>query len=216
MNSRNTPTEDARCAFLHGLCQEIDSLRAAGYTVAAALRRARRRRRVRLFIHGHMSFGALRDHYYRWRKSPSPEVHRRRYRLAGGFARRIPIALLVEFLNRMAGVRIVPAATVLQSLRVDWKMGRPLPGLGTWREYRLRTGGEQALRSTAPHFPFSRSALYAALAADVPSEYARRISAALQAQRDLARFYSFVDRQRAALEKRRARESLGTPISQQQ
>ena len=208
--------EPERCAFLHALCQEIDASRSAGMTVMAAVRWARRRRRAHLFVRGRLSVGTLREHYYRWKKSPLLETHRRQYRPAGIFNRRIPIALLAEFLNRLAGERIVPAATALQSLRAEWKMGKPLPGLGTWREYLVRERGEQALRSTAPRFPFSRSSLYEALSGQAPGEYSLRISGALNAQREIARFNSFIESRRAALENRRAHEPLGKPLSQQQ
>jgi len=207
--------ETERCAFLHTLCQEIDSLRAAGLTVNAALRQARRHRRTSLFCRGRMSFGALRDHYYQWKKNPVPEAHRRQYS-TGRSKRRIPIALLAEFLNRLAGERIVPAAAAMQSLRADWKMGRPLPGLGAWREYVLRVNGEQTLRSTAPRFPLSRSSVYEALASEASGEYARRISSVLKAQREIDRFNSFIEERRAILEERRAHEPLGKPLSHQQ
>jgi len=181
--------ENERCAFLHGLCQEIDRLRASGLTVKGAVRRVRLRRRMRLFTRGRLSFSALLTHYYTWRKWPSLEAHWRLYRTGANPKRRIPIALYIEILNRLAGDRILPAATVVRSMHIDWKAGKSMPGLGTWREYLLRLNGERALPSTPPPFPCSRTSLYQALGGDTSGEYCRRISAALRAQRELARFF---------------------------
>jgi hypothetical protein len=151
-----------------------------------------------------------------WRKSSSPETHRRRYRGVGRFRRHVPVALLVEFISRMAGERIVPAATAMQTLRADWKMGRSIPGLGSWREWLRHQRGETATRATAPRFPFSRSTLYFSLCGGRPGEYQRRISAALRAQSQLNRFAAYIEARRADLEAQRAHEPLGASFSQQQ
>ena len=133
--------EDARSLWLHRLCQEIEAHRAEGATVAAAVRLVRRRRQKRLIRRGRLSRSRLTNLFYLWRKSPTPAVFRRNYQ---GARSEIPLALAEEFLNRLVADRVVPAAAVMASLRSDWRMGKALPGIGTWQDYWRRKHGVAA------------------------------------------------------------------------
>jgi hypothetical protein len=150
---------------------------------------------------------------YRWRQNRSPEVFRRNYKPGKP---RIPAALVSEFLNRLAGDRVLTAADVMRSLRADWCAGRSIPGLGTWSEYLRRLHGELASGATPPRFPFSNRTLVRYLAAGKPGAWQRRIIAARRAQRELERFYAYIEARRSDLESRRTHEPLGTPFPQQQ
>jgi hypothetical protein len=213
--SGSMQVEEDRCIFLNELCGKIADRIEMGAPTVATIKRAARRQRKALFKYGRLSWSTLRTFYYAWKRTPSPEVFRRHYLAAGHFHKKVPIALLVEFLDRLAGERIVPAATAIQTLRADWKMGRSIPGLGTWREFPRRQHGEAVTRATAPRFPFSKSTLYLQLCCGRPGEYQRRISAALRAQGELNRFTAYIEARRTALEAQRAHEPLGVPFSQQ-
>ena len=184
-----------------------------GLTAKAAIRLAARRQRAKLFRHGHLSRARLTMLLYRWRQNRSPEVFRRHYKPG---LPRVPAALVSEFLNRLSADRIVPAATVTQSLRSDWRLGRSLPGLGTWREWMRRLHGESSSRMTPPRFPFANKTLVRYLGGRTPGDWQRRIVAARRAQQELNRFSEFIEARRRDLEARRAHEPLGTPFSQQQ
>ena len=202
--------EDERSAFLHLLCQEIADGRAAGMTVWQAVRRARRHRRASLFRHGRLSCSSLLRCYYAWRRERTPEVFLRHYKPGKP---RVPVALVLEFLNRLAGERVVSAATAMRSLRSDWQMGVSIPGLGTWRAYVRRTRGESALRATPPAFPCSYHTLCRYLAPKNPEAYGRRAAAALRAQRELNRFLDFIESRRRDLEARTAHEPPAKTVS---
>lgn len=145
--------------------------------------------------------------YYRWRKNPVPEVFVRRYKPTQPS---IPPQLIEEFLNRLAGERIVPASVALASMRADWQMGRPLPGLGTWREYLRKRHGDAASRRVPPPFPFGRASFYWYLGGRDGCDYHRRISQALSAQRELARFLDFIEQRRCALARALRHEPLSS------
>lgn len=204
--------EDDRCEFLHRLCEFIETRIREGAPVMAAFRQAAKHQRKRLFKHGSLSPARITSLFYIWRKTRSPEVFRRHY-IPG--KPRIPLALVLEFLNRLASDRIVPGAAVIHSLRADWRLGRSIPGLGTWRDHLRRLHGESSSRINPPRFPFATKTLIRYLAAGKPGDWQRRIIAALRAQRELARFLEFIEARRTALESRRAHESLGG-FSQQQ
>ena len=203
-------TESARASFINRLCQEIEASRAEGKTIWQAIRRARRHSRARLFRHGRPSLGSLVRYYYTWRRERTPEVFLRHYKPGKP---RVPVALVLEFLNRLAGERVVSAATAMRSLRSDWQMGVSIPGLGTWRAYLLRTRGESALRATPPAFPFSYRTLCRYLAPKNPEAYGRRAAAALRAQRELNRFLDFIESRRRDLEARTAHEPPAKTVS---
>lgn len=205
--------EDERSDYLHQLCGLIEAWSGQGMPVGAAIKHAARRRSMRLFKHGRLSRARLTNLFYIWRKNRSPEVFRRHY-VPG--KPRIPLALAVEFLNRLVIDRVVTAAAVVQSLRSDWRLGRSIPGLGTWNEYLRRLHGESSTRVTPPRFPFSKKTFSRCLGAGKPGAWQRRIVAARRAQRELHGFVEFVEARRAELEARRSHEPLGTPFSQQQ
>jgi hypothetical protein len=198
--------EDARCLYLHRLLQQIDLWMIAGATVNQAIGRARRKRRRSMFKNGRLSQSGLINLYYRWRKSPGPESVRRHY--APGPAR-IPLALVDEFLNRLTSDRVVTASAVMQSLRSDWKLGRSIPGLGTWREYWRRLHGENAQRAVPPAFPASARTFYTYLGSTRADSYQQRINSALRAQRELNRFLGFIETRRAVIAAQRCHEPLG-------
>ena len=199
-------TESARASFINRLCQEIEASRAEGKTVWQAIRRARRHSRARLFRNGRPALGSLVRYYYTWRRERTAEVFLRHYKAGKP---RVPVALMLEFLNRLAGERVVSAATAMRSLRSDWQMGATVPGLGTWHDYMRRTRGESVLRATSPAFPFSYRTLCRYLAPKNPEAYGRRGAAALRAQRELNSFLAFIDARRRDLEARTAHEPLG-------
>lgn len=208
MNDSFQQREAARSAFLEQLCRQIEQWRVAGATLSQAIRKARNFRRVRLFKHGRLSRGSLIRLYYAWRENRTPAVFVRNYK-AGGFKPRIPLALIEEFLNRLTADRVVSAKAVMQSLRSDWKLGRSIPGLGTWPEYWQRLHGEAALRTVPPAFPVSVTTLYSYLSSSTPGAYQKRIASALRAQSELNRFFNFIENQRATITARRGHELLG-------
>src|SRR5690242_16853771 len=124
--------EQARCQFLHRLFEQVEARLSAGITFAEAIRRAGQRRNIRAFKHGKLSRGSLIRLFYSWRKNRSPAAFLLHYKPG---KTRIPVALAEEFLSRLAAERVVSAATVMHSLRTDWRLGRSVPGLGTWRDY---------------------------------------------------------------------------------
>ena len=204
--------EDERCNYLAKLFAWIELKISEGLTAKAAIRLAAGHQRTMLFKHGHLSRAHLTVLLYRYRQNRSPEIFRRHY-VPG--KPRIPLALVLEFLNRLATDRIVTAATVTQSLRAEWRLGRSIPGLGTWNEYLRRLHGESSSRMTPPRFPFSDKTFARCLGVGKSGAWQRRIIAARRAQRELAQFIAFIEARRNALEARRAHEQLGIPFSQQ-
>lgn len=203
--------EHRRSEVLHQLCLQIELSRDKGMTLRQAIRLARKRRHSALGNKGRLSQGGMIRHFYRWRHQRTAAVFVRSYLPMQPV---IPLALVDEFLNRLVADRLVRAATVMASLRSDWQMGKSLPGLGTWREYWQRKHGVSALRSVPPAFPVGRSTFYAYLATLSPADYHRRITVALRAQRELERFFSFIESRRNALAAKRRHEPLGaqTPL----
>lgn len=183
-----------------------------GLSARAAIRLAARHQRARLFKRGHLSRPRLTVLLYRWRQNRSPEVFWRGYKPGKP---RIPAALVSEFLNRLAGDRVLTAAAVMRSLRADWAAGKSIPGLGTSAEYSSRLHGELS-PAAAPRFPFSNLTLVRYLGAGTPKAWQRRIIAARRAQRELERFTEFIEARRSELEARRAHEPLGRPFGKQQ
>jgi hypothetical protein len=212
----STELEDAHCQFLHQLCEQIAEAIENGTPVVAAIKRAARCRRKALFKRGHLSWERLRALYYEWKHTRSPDIFRRHYAPAGRFQKKVPVALLLEVINRMEEDGFVPVAAVMQSLRSDWRLGRSLPGLGTWQQCLRRLHGEASARALPPRFPFSKSALYSTIFRGMPTGYQQRIFRALRAQAELIRFAAFIDARRTELEAQRAHQSLGLPFSQQQ
>ncbi len=197
--------EAARCAFLHALCGEIEAATARGITRKTAVARAARRQRVKLFARGHLSRVRLTRLFSAWRKVRLPEVFRRHYKPGRPH---IPASLVLDFLNRMAGERVVSAAGTMRSLRNDWQMGHAIPGLGTWSDYERRTRGESSRRTAPPEFPFSYRTFCRYLAPKAPDTYAQRIAAALRAQRELDRFMHHIETRRGEIEARTAHEPM--------
>lgn len=185
-----TTREKARVEYLHAAFSEIEAQSVAGARVVPALH-ALSRRRSRYLPRGKYSRGSILSLYYRWRKNRSPSALLRNYRSTKN--RRIPPALILEFLNRLVQSEIVSAHAAINSLRSDWRRGIALPGIGTWRE---RCGGT---RCTAPRFPFSKTAFYDLLSRNSKSRFQRLATMALRGQRDVRRFEAFIEARREAL-----------------
>lgn len=200
--------EAARCAFLHHLCGQIEQWRVAGATVKQATTRARKMRRRLLFKYGRLSRSRLTNLYYIWRRQPTAATFLRNYK-PGNFRTRVPLALIEEFLNRLAADKVVPAKAVMRSLRSDWRSGKPIPGLGTWQEYCRRRHGDASPRTVAPPFPVSATSFYGFLSTSTPAAYHQRIVSALRAQRELNRFLAFIEARRNEVTVRRRHELLG-------
>lgn len=195
MNSR----EIARAEYLHAEFSKIAARIEAGEGVVKSFR-ALARRSSRHLLRRRLSEGSIRNLYYVWRKSPSPETLVRKY--GQGAAVRFPAALLLEFLNRLTQPEIVSAHVAFQSIKADWKRGIPLPGIGSWRQ----TSGTK--RSTPPPLPFSRSTFYEHLTRYSPQSLQRLSSAALSGQRDIRRFEAYIEARRAALMRQTQHEPI--------
>lgn len=202
-------SEAARCRFLDRLCRDIERAIEGGLTAQAAVSKAAGRQRRKLFKHGRLSRSRLTVLFYAWRKSRSPEVFRRNYKPGKA---RVPLALIEEFLNRLEGGKVVPAAVVMRSLRSDWSLGRSIPGLGTWKDYVRAHHGLDCIRVSAPRFPVSSRTLFRVLEGNRPGEYRRRIQAALAAEAELVRYARLLDAARKRITNLRRHERLGVTV----
>lgn len=204
--SKVADLESQRCEYLHRLCRQIEGMIEAGQPAKTAIGRAARRQNQRLFKHGRLSLGRLTVLFYAWRKSRSPEVFRRNYQPGKP---RVPFELIEEFLNRLQADKVVSVSAVIQSLRSDWRMGRSIPGLGTWQQYVRRHKGTDCIRISAPRFPISVRTLFRVLEGQRPGEYRRRIKAALQAEAELVRYARFLEENRQRINRRLRHELIG-------
>ena len=205
---RASDREQERVAFLHSLFLRIQERIANGSTLKSAIAWAARRRRSRLFCRGMLGKSSLVYYYYVWRRNPVPEVFRRHFKAP---ERRLPFHLVLEWVNRLDGDRIISAAAALRSLRLSWERGESLPGIGTWREFVRRERGQRAAdRTMPPRWPFGKSVFYAYLGDGGRGAWHRRLTAALRAQQELQRFEDFIAARRADLERRIAHEPIGS------
>ena len=198
--------EFGRAVCLARICMTIQDLRESGATLHQAIQRVRKRSNRLYFKKGTLSEGALKTHYYRWEKTRLVNVLIRQFKPNEP---EIPLALLEEFLNRINADQVVSASVVISTLRADWKMGKALPGLGTWNQYLRLRHGVTALPSMPPRFPFSKSTFYRYLSRCGGSKYQQRITKALRAQQELERFTDFIESQRDFISAARLKEPLG-------
>jgi hypothetical protein len=200
--------EAGRRQFLHKLFCQIETDVAAGLKLRMAIDRARRHRRCRHIKNGRLSEASMYRLLTLWKRRRSPESLSRQFK---GPPRRLPLQLVLEFINRLDSDGTFSAAFALRSMRTSWERGESLPGVGTWRDYaRRQWGGRGAKRMQPPRFPWSKSSFYAFLSGCRGREFQHRATSALGARYELQRFADFLGARRLEIERLISHEPIGS------
>jgi hypothetical protein len=147
--------EQQRALLLHRICSGIAARIALGASLKKAIRQAvNRAGRGEFKLGGNrklkFSRQSLLRYFYDWLKKPSPKTFLHRYKPGKAM---IPERLGREFLRRC--VRNKSAAESYESLRADWKAGKWIPGVSSWRTWVLKNAPHLAHSPTPPAFPYS-------------------------------------------------------------
>ncbi len=156
-----------RCMALHSICLQIQNRRACGIALKIALQEACKRHSGRVLgeFNGRakmlsLSFSTLRRAYTRWsRNGHCPASFKVDYK---GPKTQMPPELILEFQRRATLEGMEAISRAIDWLKADWRDGKELPGLGTWKEWWVRDDRTKhlPLPDGPPEFPFSDRTLY--------------------------------------------------------
>ncbi len=164
-----TEAERERALLLHRICGNISGHVAGGETVHKAIKRIVRRSR-----YGHFKIAArgktrivklatstMFKLFAKWKRSPAPTAFYRAYRPGKA---PLPPLTVREFKRRCLLPKTPSIQQAFESMAHDWKAGKPVPGLGTWRTWARLHPPCVVGDPNAPAFPYS------------PSSFRRRFS----------------------------------------
>jgi hypothetical protein len=105
---------------------------------------------------------SLRRFYEDWEQNPSPLAFAPKYQST---QRKIPSELVTEFIRRSTGVgrssdRCDNLRQAMVTLRQDWFDEKPIPGIGTWKEWWMSQHPGLQFPRQIPDFPVSERTLY--------------------------------------------------------
>lgn len=167
-SSQTTAREERRLQRLNKAFVEVCEAVAQGEKLTLALKRMRARQLRAPYV-GY-SLPSLYRLYFRWRRDPRPETLAKNYRPGKA---RVCQETLDDFTRRLRANPTASVREVYEQMRNDWRRGKRLPGIASWR------GKHRA----APRFPVSEPTLRRHAAALLPlpwTEQRRRRMAALR------------------------------------
>jgi len=146
-----------RALLLHRICSELTTAQAEGKSLHREIVRAvKKYRRARLGL-AEKPFRISKSRLYflheRWLENPTPLAFVLGYRSG----RHCPAGLVREYIRRCLQRNSSSVVAVFEKLESDWKAGRSIPGLGTWRTWARKHLDEMSFEP--PAFPYSRRTL---------------------------------------------------------